>query len=134
MKYDAVSAQQDDQSQSSGDQPSEDGDSSDIIFIAGAFVVVLISTVAIVIGTSFASRRGPSRNSILHQEPQTVIDSPPFTANLPIPLKSSAPPPPPMIAPLPPGGLPPGWTMEQWHYYGEEYLEKFYGDVNSRDR
>lgn len=133
MKYDAVSAQQDDQSQSSGDQPGADDDSSDIIFLAGAFVVVLISTVAIVIGTSFASRRGPSRNSILHQELQSVIDRPPLNSNLPIPLKSSAPPPPPMIAPLPPGGLPPGWTMEQWHYYGEEYLEKFYGDVNSRD-
>jgi len=24
--------------------------------------------------------------------------------------------------------------MEQWHYYGEEYLEKFYGGVNFRDR
>ena len=24
--------------------------------------------------------------------------------------------------PLPPGGLPPGWTIEQWRYYGEEWL------------
>lgn len=24
--------------------------------------------------------------------------------------------------PLPAGGLPDGWTMEQWYYYGEEYL------------
>lgn len=24
--------------------------------------------------------------------------------------------------PLPPGGLPDGWTLEQWYYYGEEYL------------
>ena len=23
--------------------------------------------------------------------------------------------------PLPPGGLPPGWTMEQWAYYGHQY-------------
>ena len=34
------------------------------------------------------------------------------------------PPPPPMVPPLPPEGLPPGWTMEQWHYYGEEYLRR----------
>ena len=33
-------------------------------------------------------------------------------------------PPPPMIAELPPSGLPDGWTMEQWHYYGEEYLRR----------
>ncbi len=26
--------------------------------------------------------------------------------------------------PLPPGGLPPGWTMEQWTHYGQEYLER----------
>jgi len=24
--------------------------------------------------------------------------------------------------PLPPEGLPEGWTMEQWQYYGLEYL------------
>jgi len=24
--------------------------------------------------------------------------------------------------PLPPQGLPPGWTMEQWAWYGEDYL------------
>ena len=26
--------------------------------------------------------------------------------------------------PLPSGGLPPGWTMEQWQHYGQEYLER----------
>ena len=26
--------------------------------------------------------------------------------------------------PLPPGGLPDGWTMEQWTHYGAEYLER----------
>ena len=26
--------------------------------------------------------------------------------------------------PVPPGGLPPGWTMEQWKHYGQEYLER----------
>ena len=25
--------------------------------------------------------------------------------------------------PLPPEGLPPGWTIEQWHWYGEDYLQ-----------
>jgi hypothetical protein len=25
--------------------------------------------------------------------------------------------------PLPPDGLPAGWTMEQWAWYGEDYLK-----------
>ena len=25
--------------------------------------------------------------------------------------------------PLPPGGLPAGWTAEQWSYYGQQYLD-----------
>jgi hypothetical protein len=36
------------------------------------------------------------------------------------------PPAPPQVAagpPLPPGGLPAGWTMEQWQYYGQQYLD-----------
>ena len=24
---------------------------------------------------------------------------------------------------IPPEGLPPGWTIEQWNYYGQQYLE-----------
>ena len=31
--------------------------------------------------------------------------------------------------PLPVGGLPPGWTMEQWEYYGHEYLNEMNGGV-----
>ena len=37
---------------------------------------------------------------------------------------AAAPPQPaaPTAPPLPPGGLPPGWTMEQWQYYGHQWL------------
>ena len=31
-------------------------------------------------------------------------------------------------APLPLGGLPEGWTMDQWEHYGEQWLEQG-GDV-----
>ena len=31
--------------------------------------------------------------------------------------------------PLPVGGLPAGWTMEQWEYYGHEYLSETSGGV-----
>jgi hypothetical protein len=40
--------------------------------------------------------------------------------SIPMPNNQLAPP---MIPPLPPGGLPAGWTMEQWMYYGEDYLK-----------
>ncbi len=26
--------------------------------------------------------------------------------------------------PLPPGGLPDGWTMEQWEHYGQQWLDR----------
>ena len=29
--------------------------------------------------------------------------------------------------PLPPGGLPAGWSMDQWEYYGQQYLDKEQG-------
>ena len=32
-------------------------------------------------------------------------------------------PPPPSPPPLPESGLPEGWTMEQWHHYGQEWLD-----------
>tara|TARA_Y100001978_G_C23395751_1_gene292195 strand:- start:62 stop:592 length:531 start_codon:yes stop_codon:yes gene_type:complete len=32
------------------------------------------------------------------------------------------------VPPLPPTGLPAGWTMEQWNHYGEQYLESLSKD------
>ena len=42
------------------------------------------------------------------------------------PMVSHQPPTPPVPTgpPLPPGGLPPGWTMQQWQYYGHKWLEQ----------
>lgn len=40
----------------------------------------------------------------------------------PTPVKQV--PPLPTGPPLPPGGLPDGWTMEQWSHYGEQYLQR----------
>ncbi len=37
---------------------------------------------------------------------------------------AATPQPPAQTAPLPEGGLPAGWTMEQWQWYGHEWLAK----------
>ena len=52
-----------------------------------------------------------SRTPPLEETPGKSRDSV-YTMN---PMQSSAP-------PLPPGGLPEGWTTEQWEYYGHDYL------------
>ena len=46
------------------------------------------------------------------------VGSPPVkpVPDLPIPVPAGP--------PLPPGGLPAGWTMEQWNHYGEQYLQR----------
>ena len=51
----------------------------------------------------------------------------PQPAVAPAPQPVVAPAPQPVVAagpPLPPGGLPAGWSMEQWQYYGQQYLDQ----------
>ena len=51
----------------------------------------------------------------------------PQPAVAPAPQPVVAPAPQPVVAagpPLPPGGLPAGWSMEQWQYYGQQYLDR----------
>lgn len=42
----------------------------------------------------------------------------------PVPAQPVAPIIPPAGPQLPPGGLPSGWTMDQWNYYGQQYLDQ----------
>jgi len=51
---------------------------------------------------------------------QPVAAVPPVTAVAPPPLAPATQAGP----PLPPGGLPAGWTMDQWMYYGQQYLDQ----------
>jgi hypothetical protein len=39
-----------------------------------------------------------------------------------VPAPAPAPVPVPAGPPLPPTGLPPGWSMEQWQHYGHQWL------------
>ena len=53
----------------------------------------------------------------------------PLPTNAPAPVVAPSPAPapavtPPQGPPLPPGGLPSGWTMEQWQHYGHEWLKR----------
>ncbi len=62
--------------------------------IGFVFVITLLSILVIVVKRSNSSSKQPS------SQIPTIPHSPP----------------------LPPEGLPPGWTMEQWNWYGEDYL------------
>jgi len=49
--------------------------------------------------------------------PAPVAQPAPVVAPIPSPAVQQGP-------PLPPGGLPSGWTMEQWQHYGQEWLNR----------
>jgi hypothetical protein len=65
--------------------------------------------------------------------PELKLD--PIPAPMPVPAPVVAPTPKPAapaaqldprgIAPLPPTGLPEGWTQEQWNHFGWQYIEGF---------
>ena len=66
------------------------------------------------------------------QVEQTMALSMPLPMPLPMPNQQILPQPAgtqltnnPGIAPLPPTGLPDGWTMDQWEHYGWKYMESF---------
>jgi len=120
----------------SGDASEETSDDTNWMLIIGIVVGVLF--VALSVGLMM--RRGGddkfyesdatwTQNTLpIHD---TVANSmyggaaPIFQQQMPQPV--AAPAPLPVVAagpPLPPGGLPAGWTMEQWQYYGQQYLDQ----------
>ena len=49
----------------------------------------------------------------------------PIPTPAPLPLPVATPTPVPSLGPpLPPSGLPEGWTMEQWQHYGQQWLDR----------
>tara|TARA_Y100001936_G_scaffold249109_1_gene298565 strand:- start:3342 stop:6524 length:3183 start_codon:yes stop_codon:yes gene_type:complete len=84
----------------------------------------LLACAALALGLAFILRRRAGydydhyEDGYSRQPLETIpVSKPPRPPGL-------TPPPPPMTIPLPPEGLPDGWSMEQWHYYGEEYLSR----------
>ena len=59
-----------------------------------------------------------SNANVEKQVPEISIDTPSQTITpQPVPETAKS------IAPLPPTGLPPGWSMEQWEHYGWQYMD-----------
>ena len=80
----------------------------------------------------------PLQNSQYAPNYQQPIQTPQYAPNYQQPIQTPQPaqpaPPlniPPLQAhrgpPLPPGGLPAGWSMDQWEYYGQQYLDRLQG-------
>ena len=69
-------------------------------------VLAVIVVLSLLVGMFAVSRR--RGNSMVQSQPLVL---PPM-------VQQTSPAP-----PLPPEGLPPGWTMEQWSWYGEDYLK-----------
>ena len=63
----------------------------------------------------------------LGMPPQPVVPAAPAPLPTPVPAPLPTPVPAPAVQqgpPLPPSGLPAGWTMEQWRHYGHEWLRR----------
>ncbi len=91
---------------------------------AGIMAIGLLLAVALVLGLAIVLQR-ERRDGVgaevydYHSDYDYAAEPEPEPSPLNIPS-----PPPGMAPPLPPEGLPAGWTMEQWNHYGEEYLRR----------
>ena len=73
-------------------------------------MIILVAAIVAVTATLLILRWG-SRRTASHALGQPSIAPPPA----PAPVQQAL--------PRPAGGLPPGWTEEQWEYYGQEWLD-----------
>jgi len=72
-------------------------------------------------------KRVDEQSQYTSHAPMELMDRKPSdnpSRRIPPPPPRRLPPPPPMVPKLPDSGLPEGWSMEQWHYYGEEYIRR----------
>ena len=92
------------------------------LMVVGILSLVVLSVLLTSLSTVAIMRR--KKNAIeesryITQAPIELTDNVKFPKSL-----SKLPPPPPMMPKLPKNGLPDGWSMEQWHHYGEEYIRR----------
>ncbi|MEC7111636.1 MAG: hypothetical protein VXX03_05805, partial [Candidatus Thermoplasmatota archaeon] len=97
----------------SADAYPEDATKHEAGLLSGNLLTVGVTLIVVLVLLLFTvgRRRGPSAQ-------QAMLPALPAAPGLPV-----APPPIQTGPALPPEGLPPGWTVEQWAWYGEEYLK-----------
>ena len=115
--------------QSNGDAAANGGINTDIILM-----IIGVLILAALLGVLFTRRGGsmepqkwdeatlPSSDSVansMYGGAQAIFQQPlaPPMPAMPAPVMHAGP-------PLPATGLPAGWTMEQWAYYGQQYLDQ----------
>ena len=95
------------------------------VMTAGLIAMGIILSIALVLALAIVLQRGRRDGvNVEVYDYQDEYDYSEYEEPEPSPLVVPPPPPPGMGPPLPPEGLPPGWTMEQWNYYGAEYLKR----------
>ena len=109
------------------DEP-DNGDNQDkpviSVMTAGLIAMGIMLSIALVLALAIVLQRGRRDGvNVEVYDYQDEYDYSEYEEPEPSPLVVP-PPPPGMGPPLPPEGLPPGWTMEQWNYYGAEYLKR----------
>ena len=105
-------------------KPSED-DSFFASNLNGPTLVASGLGIAILVAILLIIRK--QRIALDEDEEETFIAGPPITQQVVVetapqpeePLVNS-----PTVPPLPPEGLPAGWSMEQWVHYGQQYLDR----------
>ena len=94
------------------------------VMTAGLIAMGIMLSIALVLALAIVLQRGRRDGvNVEVYDYQDEYDYSEYEEPEPSPLVVP-PPPPGMGPPLPPEGLPPGWTMEQWNYYGAEYLKR----------
>jgi hypothetical protein len=96
------------------------------------WLVVLIAVLALIPVTWIIVRKTKANtaqktDALFDQMPLSAVAPIAAPAMVPIITPATVPVVTPVIAPvvgpaIPPEGLPPGWTMEQWNYYGQQWL------------
>ncbi|DAC60654.1 MAG TPA: hypothetical protein D7I08_00095, partial [Candidatus Poseidoniales archaeon] len=67
----------------------------------------------------------PSSMAYEEESMESIAGVPTTTSTESEPEADSVPQKPTEAPPLPEGGLPDGWTMDQWQWYGHEWLAKY---------
>ncbi len=109
------------------DETEPDSSSPSVLSMTTVGVMGLALLVCMVLAIGIATalrRRGEDYDYDHHQDDYALQPKVHVPVTKPPRPPGLTPPPPPITIPLPPEGLPDGWTMEQWHYYGEEYLNR----------